>query len=174
MLRKLYPSWSPAAIKSALMTTSYTLDNSGRSLIDLYDGQPSVPYAHGSGPYTLIQPTNKIALFLRNSPLVDCTNRDLGNPGSLNYPSFAVAFKNNLQTVTYKRTIKNVWKVKNVAYQVTVVAPSNVRVNVSPTRLHCQDALAEWLRRVPAKYMGFPRESSNLSGVEILFLFVTP
>ena len=24
-------------------------------------------------------------------------------------------------------------------------------------------ALAEWLRRVPAKYMGFPRESSNLS-----------
>ena len=25
-------------------------------------------------------------------------------------------------------------------------------------------ALAEWLRRVPAKYMGFPRESSNLSG----------
>ena len=27
-----------------------------------------------------------------------------------------------------------------------------------------QSALAEWLRRVPAKYMGFPRESSNLSG----------
>jgi hypothetical protein len=31
------------------------------------------------------------------------------------------------------------------------------------------DALAEWLRRVPAKYMGFPRESSNLSGVDIFF-----
>ncbi|AES92193.1 transmembrane protein, putative [Medicago truncatula] len=31
-------------------------------------------------------------------------------------------------------------------------------------------ALAEWLRRVPAKYMGFPRESSNLSG-DVLFLF---
>jgi hypothetical protein len=31
------------------------------------------------------------------------------------------------------------------------------------------DALAEWLRRVPAKYMGFPRESSNLSGVESFF-----
>ena len=27
-----------------------------------------------------------------------------------------------------------------------------------------QVTLAEWLRRVPAKYMGFPRESSNLSG----------
>ena len=30
-------------------------------------------------------------------------------------------------------------------------------------------ALAEWLRRVPAKYMGFPRESKNLSGDENFF-----
>ena len=29
--------------------------------------------------------------------------------------------------------------------------------------------MAEWLRRVPAKYMGFPRESSNLSGDDIFF-----
>ena len=34
-------------------------------------------------------------------------------------------------------------------------------------------ALAEWLRRVPAKYMGFPRESSNLSGDGCeIFLFI--
>ncbi|KAH0918896.1 hypothetical protein HID58_026556 [Brassica napus] len=32
-----------------------------------------------------------------------------------------------------------------------------------------QVALAEWLRRVPAKYMGFPRESSNLSG-DVIFI----
>ena len=32
-------------------------------------------------------------------------------------------------------------------------------------------ALAEWLRRVPAKYMGFPRESSNLSGDVLCFFF---
>ncbi|GMH18108.1 hypothetical protein Nepgr_019949 [Nepenthes gracilis] len=38
-------------------------------------------------------------------------------------------------------------------------------------------ALAEWLRRVPAKYMGFPRESSNLSGdvmFNIFFLTLLP
>ena len=34
------------------------------------------------------------------------------------------------------------------------------------------DALAEWLRRVPAKYMGFPRESSNLSGDDSDFKFM--
>ncbi|KAK7257648.1 hypothetical protein RIF29_31773 [Crotalaria pallida] len=35
------------------------------------------------------------------------------------------------------------------------------------SRTNNSDALAEWLRRVPAKYMGFPRESSNLSGVAL-------
>ena len=35
---------------------------------------------------------------------------------------------------------------------------------VSLMYLLYQVTLAEWLRRVPAKYMGFPRESSNLSG----------
>jgi hypothetical protein len=38
-------------------------------------------------------------------------------------------------------------------------------------KAYINDALAEWLRRVPAKYMGFPRESSNLSGVVFLFIF---
>ena len=37
--------------------------------------------------------------------------------------------------------------------------------------MSCSDALAEWLRRVPAKYMGFPRESSNLSGVATILYF---
>ena len=37
------------------------------------------------------------------------------------------------------------------------------------TQYYCNKvALAEWLRRVPAKYMGFPRESSNLSGDDLL------
>ncbi|XP_019193564.1 PREDICTED: subtilisin-like protease SBT1.4 [Ipomoea nil] len=166
MLKKIYPSWSPAAIKSALMTTAYTVDNSGRgTLIDLYTRQPTTPHAYGSGhvdPTHAVDPglvydagvndyvdflctigydSRKIALFLRNSPLVDCRNRNLGNPGSLNYPSFSVLFKNNLQTVIYKRTVKNVAKVRNVAYQVTVQTPSNVRVTVSPNRLVFTDRI---------------------------------
>ena len=32
-------------------------------------------------------------------------------------------------------------------------------------------ALAEWLRRVPAKYIGYSRDSSNLSGDVILLSF---
>ena len=37
-------------------------------------------------------------------------------------------------------------------------------INVSFMYLLYQVTLAEWLRRVLAKYMGFPRKSSNLSG----------
>jgi hypothetical protein len=37
-------------------------------------------------------------------------------------------------------------------------------INIINYILNHNVALAEWLRRVPAKYMGFPRESSNLSG----------
>nr|GMC73111.1 subtilisin-like protease SBT1.4 [Ipomoea batatas] len=159
MLQKVYPLWNPGAIKSALMTTAVTQDNSGISLIDLSTGQPSVPYYHGSGhvdPTRAADPglvydtgiddyvdflcnigydSNTIALFLRDGPLVDCSTRNLGNPGTLNYPSFSVVFNNNLQTVTYKRTVKNVGSVKNPVYDVAVSIPSNVLVTVSPTRL---------------------------------------
>lgn len=40
----------------------------------------------------------------------------------------------------------------------------NIDISKLHSLIHNNVALAEWLRRVPAKYMGFPRESSNLSG----------
>ncbi|XP_019193559.1 PREDICTED: subtilisin-like protease SBT1.4 [Ipomoea nil] len=161
MLQKLYPLWNPGAIKSALMTTAVTQDNSGNGLIDLSTGQPSVPYFHGSGhvdPTRVADPglvydtgiddyvdflctigydSQTIALFLRDGPPVDCSTRNLGNPGSLNYPSFSVVLKNNLLTVKYKRTVKNVGTVKNVVYVAQGnISPRNaVNVNVSPNRL---------------------------------------
>ncbi|GMH17573.1 hypothetical protein Nepgr_019414 [Nepenthes gracilis] len=49
LLRKAHPSWSPAAIKSALMTTAYYLDNSGNNITDLATGEQSSPFVHGSG-----------------------------------------------------------------------------------------------------------------------------
>ena len=42
-----------------------------------------------------------------------------------------------------------------------------VNYSTSKTFFSCV-TLAEWLRRVPAKYMGFPRESSNLSGDDFM------
>ena len=54
---------------------------------------------------------------------------------------------------------------------VVLVLPEKKGV-FTATRATRSVALAEWLRRVPAKYMGFPRESSNLSGD--VYLFIMP
>ncbi|GMN61052.1 hypothetical protein TIFTF001_030123 [Ficus carica] len=49
LLIKAYPRWLPAAIKSAITTTTYNLDNSGRRIKDLATGKESMPFVHGLG-----------------------------------------------------------------------------------------------------------------------------
>ena len=45
---------------------------------------------------------------------------------------------------------------------------STIVVNFLTVKHSTSVTLAEWLRRVPAKYMGFPHESSNLSGDDFM------
>ncbi|OEL32330.1 Subtilisin-like protease SBT1.4 [Dichanthelium oligosanthes] len=49
LLRQPRPDWSPAAMKSALMTTTYVLDNAGNIIKDMSTGKASTPFARGSG-----------------------------------------------------------------------------------------------------------------------------
>ncbi|XP_021275735.1 subtilisin-like protease SBT1.8 [Herrania umbratica] len=49
LLKAAHPEWSTSAIKSALMTTAYTEDNTNSSLRDAADGSLSNPWAHGAG-----------------------------------------------------------------------------------------------------------------------------
>uniref|UniRef100_A0A803LDG8 Uncharacterized protein n=1 Tax=Chenopodium quinoa TaxID=63459 RepID=A0A803LDG8_CHEQI len=117
LLRNTYPSWSPAAVKSALMTTAYYLDNSKKNFTDLATGKQSSLFVHGSGhvdPNKALNPglvydidvsdyiaflcsigygSKDIAIFLRDPVTIDCGARNLSSPGSLNYPSFSVVFE---------------------------------------------------------------------------------
>ncbi|XP_065866926.1 subtilisin-like protease SBT1.4 [Euphorbia lathyris] len=159
VLRKAHPNWSPAAIKSALMTTAYNLDNSGATIGDIATGKASTLFDRGAGhvdPNSALDPgliydidqdeyisflcaigytRKQIFLFTQVMPRENICDNNMGNPGNLNYPSFSVVFEDTSSVVTYKRTVKNVGSSASVVYDVKVNAPANVDVKVSPTRL---------------------------------------
>ncbi|KAL3511609.1 hypothetical protein ACH5RR_024326 [Cinchona calisaya] len=170
LLRKAHPTWSPAAIKSALMTTAYNVDNIGKNITDLATGEESTPFVHGSGhvdPNRALNPglvydlgtrdylaflcaigygPDRIAVFVRDwSASVDCSAEGLSTPGDLNYPSFSVVFSLSESVVKYKRVVKNVGSKADAVYEVKVNAPPSVEVSVSPSKLtfsEGQDALS--------------------------------
>ncbi|CAK9150113.1 unnamed protein product [Ilex paraguariensis] len=160
LLRKANPKWTPAAIKSALMTTAYNVDNTGKSITDLATGEGSTPFVHGAGhvePNKALDPglvydmgvgdyvaflcaigydSKRIAVFVGDPAMVDCGALSLGSPGNLNYPSFSVVFDTNNRVVKYKRVVKNVGSLVDVVYEVQVSAPPPaVEVSVSPSKL---------------------------------------
>ncbi|OIV90449.1 hypothetical protein TanjilG_01927 [Lupinus angustifolius] len=165
LLRKAYPKWSPAAIKSALITTAYNVDNSGNNLQDLGTGKESNPFIHGAGhvdPNRALNPglvydlddndylaflcsigydSKQIAVFNKQPASLNICETKLArtgrltSPGNLNYPSFSVEFGSNNDLVTYKRVVTNVGSSADAVYNVKVNAPAGVEVSVSPSKL---------------------------------------
>ncbi|GAB4841971.1 hypothetical protein Ancab_011929 [Ancistrocladus abbreviatus] len=159
LLRKAHPSWTPAAVKSALMTTAYYLDDSGNNITDLATGNQSTPFIHGSGhvdPNKALDPglvydidpsdyvaflcaigydSNRIAVFVKDPTGVNCSAQKFSSPGDLNYPSFSVVFDSGEDQVKYARTVKNVGSSTDTVYEVKVSNPTNVDVAVSPSKL---------------------------------------
>ncbi|KAM7254466.1 hypothetical protein ACFE04_003846 [Oxalis oulophora] len=159
LLKKAHPDWSPAAVKSALMTTAYNLDNSGKIINDLATGDESTPFVRGAGhvdPNRALNPglvydidtsdyisflcsigydSKRISVFTRIPSGADVCETKLSRPGNLNYPSFSVVFRYEGEAVTYKRVVKNVGGSIDTVYEVKVDAPANVHVSVSPSKL---------------------------------------
>ncbi|PKA62162.1 Subtilisin-like protease [Apostasia shenzhenica] len=156
LLKAAHPDWSPAAIKSALMTTAYTRDNARVHIRDAAGGTPATAFAYGAGhvdPQKALNPgliyditTDDYIAFLcslnyttvqikavTKRAAVDCRRR-LVSAGDLNYPSFSVVFTGETQTVRYGREVTNVGAADSV-YEVRVGGPAIVGVSVSPARL---------------------------------------
>ncbi|KAJ6327410.1 hypothetical protein OIU78_014315 [Salix suchowensis] len=120
LLRKAYPDWSPAAIKSALVTTAHNLDNSGKNIKDLASGEESTPFIHGAGH---VDPNSAL-----NPGLVyDMDTSD--------YIAFLCAIGPIAMWLHIGGRVKNVGNSLDAVYEVKVNAPANVEINVSPSRL---------------------------------------
>ncbi|CAI8589752.1 unnamed protein product [Vicia faba] len=155
LLKAAHPNWSPSAIKSALMTTAYTHDNTKFPLRDAAGKGFSTPWAHGAGhvnPQKALSPglvydasTKDYITFLCSLNYnpeqiqlvvqqrgVNCTKK-FSDPGQLNYPSFSAVFSSK-RIVRYTRILTNVGEAGSV-YNVVVDGPPTVGIVVRPSRL---------------------------------------
>ncbi|XP_027350604.1 subtilisin-like protease Glyma18g48580 [Abrus precatorius] len=128
LLRTLHPNWSPAAIKSAIMTTATKLDNTNKPIRDAFDKKLATPFAYGSGhvrPDLAIDPGLVYDLTLTDYLNFLCAsgydqqlisalnfNRTFICSGShrvtdLNYPSITLP-NLGLKPVNITRTVTNV------------------------------------------------------------------
>ncbi|XVF79952.1 hypothetical protein PTKIN_Ptkin15bG0031500 [Pterospermum kingtungense] len=157
LLKSKHKNWSPAAIKSALMTTAYTIDNRGKPIADLAFYGSATPFALGSGHVDPVKASDpgliyditadnyaeylcslkykdsQISLFVEG---FQCPIKVTMQPGDLNYPSFAVNFKVKAQnvSVSYIRTVANVG-IPRSSYKVSVEEPKGVSMIVKPKTL---------------------------------------
>ncbi|KAK9099542.1 hypothetical protein Syun_026587 [Stephania yunnanensis] len=158
LLRKAHPTWTPAAIKSAIMTTAYNVDNAGKSIVDLATDKESTPFDLGSGhvdPNKALDPglvydldandyigflcsigydASRIAVIVRDRT-VDCSKMGFTSPSNLNYPSFSVVFKSKDEKIGLKRVVNNVGQSVDAVYKVKVSGPPSVEIVVSPSQL---------------------------------------
>lgn len=160
LLKAAHPDWSPAAIRSALMTTAYTVDNGGGTMLDESTGNASSVMDLGAGhvhPQKAMDPGLIYDLssydyidFLCNSnytlhninvvtrKTADCSgSKRAGHTGNLNYPSLSVTFqqygKHKLSS-HFIRTVTNVGD-PSCVYHVAVDPPEGVTMTVEPQKL---------------------------------------
>ncbi|XWS21272.1 hypothetical protein CRYUN_Cryun30bG0041600 [Craigia yunnanensis] len=165
LLKAAHPEWSPAAIKSALMTTAYTAYKSGEKIKDVATGGPATPFDYGAGhadPVAALDPGLVYdatvddylgflcALDYTPNQIKSTTHRDFTcqtskkcSLGDFNYPSFSVP----LETASGKEggagvssTIKYTRTLTNVGapatYKISLYSQTQtVKISVEPATL---------------------------------------
>ncbi|KDP25551.1 hypothetical protein JCGZ_20707 [Jatropha curcas] len=153
LLKSSHPYWSPAAIKSAIMTTADIFNMEGSPIVDekhqpadlftigaghvnpsrandpglIYDIQPDdyIPYLCGLG-----YKEEQVSIIAHRR--IKCSEKLSIPEGQLNYPSFSVTLG---ASQTFTRTVTNVGEANSV-YAATIVPPPGVAVTVEPYRLY--------------------------------------
>jgi len=155
LLKSSHPDWSPAAIKSAIMTTADLVNLGNQPILDerllpadilatgagqvnpskasdpglVYDIQTDdyIPYLCGLG-----YPDKDISYIVQRQ--VNCSEESSILEAQLNYPSFSIVYGPNPATQTYTRTVTNVGP-PNSSYTAFVDPPPGVNVTVTPKNI---------------------------------------
>ncbi|XP_037494336.1 subtilisin-like protease SBT3 isoform X2 [Jatropha curcas] len=157
LLKGAHPEWSPAAIRSAIVTTANPLDNTLNPIRD--NGEKfayASPLAMGAGqidPHRALDPgliydatphdyvnilcsmnyTKKQILTITRSKRYTCSNPS----PDLNYPSFIALYDNKTAAVAvqrFRRTLTNVGD-GAATYKAKIVVTKGSKVTVSPDSL---------------------------------------
>lgn len=158
LLKGAHPDWSPAMIRSALMTTGYSEYRDGKPLMDEKSYKESTIWGMGAGhvnPEKAQDPglvydlsTDDYIDFLCSTHYthraireiarrsVNCASK-MKKPSDLNYPAIVVVFDKSEPEkfeVTVTRTVTHVGDGES-KYSVKIRNPRGARVSVSPERM---------------------------------------
>ncbi|KAJ0252972.1 PA domain-containing protein [Hirschfeldia incana] len=156
LLKSVHPHWSPAAIRSALMTTAYNSYKDGKQIIDIATVTPSTPNGYGAGHVSPAMATDPGLIYdLTTADYLDflcamsytsseiqmvsrrnhtCDPTKTYSVADLNYPSFAV-YVDRAGEYKYTRTVTNVGGAGTYSVKVTSETTA-VKILVEPAVLN--------------------------------------
>ncbi|CAH8364053.1 unnamed protein product [Eruca vesicaria subsp. sativa] len=159
LLKSAHPEWSPAAIRSALMTTAYRSYKDGKPILDIATGKPSTPFDHGAGYVSPTIATNPGLIYdlttvdylgflcaLNYTPSqirsvsrrnFTCDSTKTYSIADLNYPSFAVNVDGS-GAYKYTRTVTSVGGAGSYSVKVTSESTA-VKISVVPAVLNFKE-----------------------------------
>ncbi|KAK9123835.1 hypothetical protein Sjap_013437 [Stephania japonica] len=145
-VKSFRPTWSPAALKSALMTTANPMSRFANPDAELAYGaghinpvkaiNPGLVYDAGAEDYVRMlcgQGYNTTTLRIVTGDISTCSESNNGTVWDLNYPSFALSVADNTSSFTksFHRTVTNVGSPDSV-YRAIVIAPRWLKIQVIP------------------------------------------
>ncbi|KAE8718058.1 Cucumisin [Hibiscus syriacus] len=147
-VKSFHPTWSPAAIKSALMTTAFPMSSENNLEAEFAYGaghinparaaRPGLIYDAGETDFVNFlcgQGYNSKQLALITGTIAICSEETNGTVWDLNYPSFALSTTpGNSVTRVFYRTVTNVGSAVST-YKAVVKSPPGLVIQVQPSLL---------------------------------------
>ncbi|CAI0413523.1 unnamed protein product [Linum tenue] len=157
LIKSAHPRWSPAAIRSAILTTAYTFDLSGHpisneqnvsaTVFDMGSGHVNPSKALNPGLVYDIEPDDYIPYLCglgysdKQVRMIVQRKVNCSSPGSsipeaqLNYPTFSISLARG-ENQTYTRTVTNVGQPNSTYYgKVRSLEGAGVAVTIVPSEI---------------------------------------